>query len=65
MALVATLGRLLRWPPVEQYFLAAVVKGVYAPEAGLASIGMILPWAIAWAVIYGIGSLLLMEKRDI
>lgn len=65
VVLVATLGRLLRWPPVEQYFLAAVVKGVYAPEAGLASIGMILPWAIAWAVIYGIGSLLLMEKRDI
>ena len=65
VALMATLGRLLRWPPFEQYFLAAVVKGVYTPESGLAPIGIILVCAAAWAAIYGIGSLLTMEMRDI
>lgn len=65
VALVGTLGRLLRWPPLEQYFLAAVVKGIYTPESGLAPIGIILVCAIAWAAVYGVGSLLLMEKRDI
>ena len=64
-ALVGTLGRLLRWPPLEQYLLAAVVKGVYTPERGIAPIGMILACSIAWAAVYGAGSLLLMEKRDI
>ena len=65
VALMATLGRLLRWPPLEQYFLAAVVKGVYTPESGLAPIGIILVCAAAWATVYGIGSLLTMEMRDI
>ncbi len=65
VALVAALGRLLRWSPLEQYFLAAVVKGVYVSESGIAPIGMILVCTIAWAAVYGIGSLLSMEKRDI
>ncbi len=64
-ALVGTLGRLLRWPPLEQYFLAAVVKGVYTPESGIAPIGIVLACTITWSAVYGIGSLLLMEKRDI
>ncbi len=65
VALVGTLGRLLRWPALEQYFLAAVVKGVYTPESGITPIGMVLACTIAWAALYGIGSLLSMEKRDI
>ena len=65
VALMATLGRLLRWPPLERYFLAAVVKGVYVSESGVAPIGMILVCAAAWAAVYGVGSLLMMEKRDI
>ena len=65
VALLGMLGRLLRWPPLEQYFLAAAVKGVYTPEGGIASIRMILACTLAWAVIYGTGSLLSMEKRDI
>ena len=64
-ALVGTLGRLLRWPPLEQYFLAAVVKGVYTPESGIAPIGIVLACTITWSAVYEIGSLLLMEKRDI
>lgn len=64
-ALVGTLGKLLRWPPLEQYFLAAVVKGVYTPESGIAPIGIVLACTITWSAVYGIGSLLLMEKRDI
>lgn len=65
VALVGMLGKLLRWPPFEQYFLAAVVKGVYTPESGITSIRIILACTIAWAVLYGTGSLLTMEKRDI
>lgn len=65
VALVSVLGRLLRWPPLEQVFLAAVVKGLYTPESGIAPIRIILVCTIVWAVIYGIGSLLSMEKRDI
>ena len=63
--LVGTLGKLLRWPPLEQFFLSSVVKGIYAPQNGIAQGWMILACTIAWAVIYGIGSLLSMEKRDI
>ncbi|MCI8909065.1 MAG: ABC transporter permease subunit [Oscillibacter sp.] len=64
-ALAAALGRLLRWPPVEQYFLAAVVKGIHMPESGLAPIGTVLACTIAWAAVYGIGSLLSMAKQDL
>ena len=63
--LLGTLGRLLHWPPLEQYFLAAAVKGVYTPESGITPIQTILACTLAWAVLYGMGSLLSMEKRDI
>ena len=64
-ALVGTLGRLLRWPPLEQFFLSSVVAGVYVPQEGVSQAGMILACTAVWAVIYGAGSLLVMEKRDI
>ena len=63
--LLGTLGRLLHWPPLEQYLLSSVVKGIYVPESGMTQVGMVLTCAVAWAVIYGVGSLLAMEKRDI
>ena len=63
--MAGTLGKLLGWPPLEQYFLSTVVKGVYVPQSGIAQPGVILACAAAWAVIYGAGSLLAMEKRDI
>ena len=64
-ACVGALGKLLHWPPLEQFFLSSVVKGVYAPQNGITQGWMILACTIPWAVIYGIGSLLSMEKRDI
>ena len=64
-ALVSALGRLLRWPPLEQALLAAVVKGLYTPEGGITPVGFVLACSLAWAAVYGIGSLLSMEKRDI
>ena len=64
-ALLGTLGRLLRLPPLERYFLAVVVKGIYTPENGITPIGIILACSAAWAVIYGVGSLISMEKRDL
>jgi len=63
--LLGTLGKLLRLPPFERYFLSAVVKGIYTPENGITPIGIILACAVGWAVVYGAGSLLAMEKRDI
>lgn len=63
--LVGTMGRLLRWPPVEQYFLASVVKGAYVPQAGIVRTDFILACTIAWAAVYGAGCLLAMEKQDI
>ena len=64
-ALVGALGKLLRWPPLEQFFLSVVVKGVYVPQGGIARGWMILACTAAWAVVYGAVSLLAMEKRDI
>lgn len=63
--LLGTLGRLLHLPPFERWFLAVMVKGIYTPETGIASIGLILACTAVWAVIYGVGGLLSMEKQDI
>ncbi len=63
--LAGTLGKLLRLPPFERYFLAVVVKGIYTPENGITPIGIILACSAAWAAVYGVGSLISMEKRDI
>ena len=65
VAFVGMLGRLLSWPPLEQFFLYSMVKGVYVPQSGMAQGWVILVCAAAWAVVYGVGSLLAMEKRDI
>ena len=64
-ALVSAVGRLLRWPPLERGFLAAVVKGLYTPEGGITPVGFVLACSLAWAAVYGIGGLLSMEKQDI
>lgn len=64
-AFVGALGKLLRWPPLEQFFLSSVVKSVYVPQNGITQGWMILACTLTWAAIYGIGSLLSMEKRDI
>ena len=63
--LVGTLGKFLGWPPLEQYLLSSVVKGVYTPQSGITQVWTVLTCTVAWAVIYGAGSLLAMEKRDI
>ena len=46
-ALVSALGRLLRWPPLEQALLAAVVKGLYTPEGGITPVGFVLACSLA------------------
>ena len=63
--LLGTLRNLLHWPPLEQYLLASAVKGVYIPKSGMTHVGVVLACTAAWAVVYGVGSLLAMEKRDI
>ena len=57
--------RMLGWPPVEGYLLSVLVKGLYVPEIGIAQTRLGLICAAVWAAVYGVGSLLLMEKRDI
>ena len=64
VAFVGALDKLLHWPPLEQFFLSSVVKGVYAPQSGITQVWVVLACTLAWAAIYGIGSLLAMEKRD-
>lgn len=64
-ALLGTLHNLLHWPPLEQYLLASVVECVYEPQNGTMQMGLVLACTTAWTVIYGVGSLLAMEKRDI
>lgn len=63
--LLGTLCGLLRWPPVERYLLASVVKGIYVPQSGVTGTGALLACTAVWAAVYGAGSLLAMEKRDI
>lgn len=63
--LLGTLGKILNWPPLERYLLASVVNGVYLPQNGITQVGVILVCTIGWMVVYGIGCLLAMEKRDI
>ena len=63
--LLGTVVKLLRWPPLERYLLASVVNGIYVPQAGISQVGIVLICTVAWAAVYGIGSLLAMEKRDI
>ena len=65
VAFVGMLGRLLCWPPLEQFFLYSMVKGVYVPQSGITQGWVVLACAAAWAAVYGVGSLLFMEKRDI
>lgn len=63
--LVGTLGKLLRWPPLEQFFLSSVVRDIYVPRSGVTRVWAVLACTVAWAAVYGMGSLLAMEKRDI
>ena len=55
----------LNWPPLEQYLLSSVEGNQCIPMLGMQQMGMILACALGWAAVYGIGSLVLMEKRDI
>ena len=63
--LLGTAGRLLRWPPLEGYLLAPVVKGVYLPQTGITQVGAVLACTVAWMAVYGLGCLFAMEKKDI
>lgn len=62
-ALTGGLRQLLHWPALEQYLLSAVVKGIHVPGNGTE--GMLLACTLGWAAVYGVGSLLSIEKRDI
>lgn len=63
--LVHTLCQQLGWYDFSQYLLSAVVKAQCVPVPGTGQVDMILACAIDWAVFYAIGSLILMENRDI
>ena len=53
------------WPDLSQYLLSSVATTQCIPMLGAQQMGMILACTLGWAAVYGIGSLLLMEKRDI
>lgn len=55
----------LNWPPLEQYLLCSVEGNQCIPMPGVQQMGVILACTLGWTAVYGIGSLLLIEKRDI
>ncbi len=52
-------------PDVSQYLLSSVTASQCVPMLGAEQMTMILACTLGWAAVYGIGSLLMMEKRDI
>ena len=63
--LVALLCQRLHWPALEQYLLSYLARYQQVPLPETQQMAMILGCSIGWAVVYTIGSLLSMEKRDI
>lgn len=59
------LCRVLRWPELGQYLVSSVFRTQCVPMLGAQQMGMILACTLGWAAVYGLGSLLMMEKRDI
>ena len=55
----------LNWPPLDQYLLSSVEGSQCIPMLGAQQMGMILACTLGWAAVYGIGSLIMIEKRDI
>ena len=64
-AVVQLVCQQLNWPPLDQYLLSSVESSQCIPMLGAQQVGMILACTLGWAAVYGIGSLLLIEKRDI
>ena len=64
-ALLQNLCQRFGWPNLAQYLLSMVVGTQCVPMPNMEQINMILGCSICWAVLYGIGSLILMENRDI
>lgn len=59
------LFQVLRWPNLSEYTVSSTFRSHCIPMLETWQMGMILACALGWAVVYGIGSLLIMEKRDI
>ena len=64
-AVLQLVCRQLNWPPLDQYLLSSVEGSQCIPMLGAQQMGMILACTLGWAAIYGIGSLIMIEKRDI
>ncbi|MCI8303137.1 MAG: hypothetical protein HFF52_00765 [Lawsonibacter sp.] len=64
-AVSEVLPRLLHLPYPSPYFLSSVVRNQCLPQPYPSQMWMVFLCSVAWAVVYGVGSLLLMEKRDI
>ena len=64
-ALLSNLCQRFGWPDLAQYLLSSVVSRQCVPLLGASQMTMILACCVGWAVLYTLGSLLVMEKRDI
>ena len=53
------------WPDLAQYMLSMVTSYQCVPMLGAEQMIMILACAAGWGLLYAVGSLIAMEKRDI
>lgn len=63
--LLGLLCQRFHWPDLTRYLPSRVVSAQCVPMPDMDQIRMILGCSIGWALLYGIGSLIFMEKRDI
>ena len=64
-ALLQNLCQRFGWPNLSQYLLSMVAGYQCVPMLGTSQMTMILACVIGWGLVYTVGSLLTMEKRDI
>ena len=64
-ALLQNLCQRFGWPNLSQYLLSMVAGYQCVPMLGASQMTMILACAAGWGLLYAVGSLIAMEKRDI
>ena len=64
-ALLQNLCQRFGWPNLSQYLLSMVAGYQCVPMLGASQMTIILACAAGWGLLYAVGSLIAMEKRDI
>lgn len=65
VAVLRPVCQMLGWPALDRYLLSSVTQFQCVPAPGMSQINLILASSAGWALLYVVGSLFLMENRDI